>query len=393
MPSSLLTQRAAERWRWIEMADSREMRGEAIAKMEGAVRRVSFDEYRVRSQSGDGEYHIVLSQLGWICDCLDSKFRGQKCKHAFAVEFSLNLRQKVRESVVLQPVSVHECYFCRSLKLKRFGVRKTKAGGIQRFLCGDCGRTFSLNLGFEGMRATPQAITQAMQLYFTGESLRSVQKFLRLQGVNISHQSVWNWIQKYVALMGKYLDQITPKVSETWRADELFVKIRGDMKFLFAMMDDETRFWIAQQIADTKFTADVRPLFVEGKRFTGRRPLTLITDGGQHFIKPFRKEFYTHAKPFSRHVRDIRLNGEVHNNKMERLNGEVRDREKVMRGLKTVDTPILKGYQLFHNYIRPHEALNGETPADRCGIRVEGENKWLTIIQNASKTEAKKVAD
>ncbi len=73
---------------------------------------------------------------------------------------------------------------------------------------------------------------------------------------------------------------------------------------------------------------------------------------------------------------------------MERMNGEVRDREKVMRGLKRTDTPILKGYQLFHNFIRPHEALDGDTPADRAGIKVEGENKWLTIIQNASRKES-----
>ena len=71
---------------------------------------------------------------------------------------------------------------------------------------------------------------------------------------------------------------------------------------------------------------------------------------------------------------------------MERMNGEIRDREKTMRGLKKTDTPILQGYQIFHNYIRPHESLNGQTPADRCGITIEGENKWITLIQNASKT-------
>lgn len=66
------------------------------------------------------------------------------------------------------------------------------------------------------------------------------------------------------------------------------------------------------------------------------------------------------------------------------MNGEVRDREKVMRGLKRKDTPILKGYQIFHNYIRGHEALKGKTPAQACGIEIEGSNKWLMIIQNAS---------
>ena len=69
---------------------------------------------------------------------------------------------------------------------------------------------------------------------------------------------------------------------------------------------------------------------------------------------------------------------------MERFNGEVRDRKKTMRGLKMTDTPILSGYQIFHNYVRPHEGLNGKTPAEACGIKIEGENKWKTLIQNAS---------
>ena len=75
---------------------------------------------------------------------------------------------------------------------------------------------------------------------------------------------------------------------------------------------------------------------------------------------------------------------------MERMNGEIRDREKVMRILETTDTPILKGMQIFHNYIRPHEALDGRTPSEVAGIEVEGENKWLTLIQNASKNQRAK---
>ena len=56
-----------------------------------------------------------------------------------------------------------------------------------------------------------------------------------------------------------------------------------------------------------------------------------------------------------------------------------------MRGLKVNETPILPGMQLFHNYIRLREALDGQTPADKAGIVVTGENKWKTLIQNASK--------
>jgi hypothetical protein len=73
---------------------------------------------------------------------------------------------------------------------------------------------------------------------------------------------------------------------------------------------------------------------------------------------------------------------------IQRPNGEIRDREKTMRGLKINETPILTGYQLFHNYIRPHEGLDGKTPSEACGITIEGKNKWLTLIQNASKKQS-----
>jgi hypothetical protein len=72
---------------------------------------------------------------------------------------------------------------------------------------------------------------------------------------------------------------------------------------------------------------------------------------------------------------------------MERMNGELRDRERVMRGLETKDSPILTGYQLFYNYIRPHMALNGRTPSEAAGITIEEQNKWLTLIQNARRKQ------
>jgi hypothetical protein len=58
---------------------------------------------------------------------------------------------------------------------------------------------------------------------------------------------------------------------------------------------------------------------------------------------------------------------------MERFNGEVRHREKIMRSLKRSDSPALTDYQIYHNYIRPHMVLEDEIPAELAGIKVEGE--------------------
>jgi hypothetical protein len=56
-----------------------------------------------------------------------------------------------------------------------------------------------------------------------------------------------------------------------------------------------------------------------------------------------------------------------------------------MRTLEKSDSPILTGMQICHNYIRPHLGLDGKTPAEVAGIDITGKDKWLTIIQNASK--------
>jgi putative transposase len=369
-----------------ELEKLREERGlEIVNNHSNHIRRVNSVSYSVLSQSGNGNYTVSEVNGEWVCECPDYRFRGVKCKHIFAVEFSIALRNKVSDSLVIQPVNPQSCPYCQSKEIIKRGVRHNSYGDIQRFSCKVCGKWFVINLGFEKMKASPQVITSAMQLYFSGTSLRNTAKFLRLQGVKVSHVSVYKWIKKYIGLMEKYLNKIVPNVSDTWRADELWMKFKGDMKYVFAIMDDETRFWIAQEVAETKHKHDARKLFQMAKKVTGKKPMTMITDGLRSYHDAYKKEFRTLRKPRTEHIRHIKLKGDMNNNKMERLNGEIRQREKTMRGLKREDTPILKGYQIFHNFIREHEGLNGKTPAEACGITIEGKNKWKTLIQNASK--------
>ena len=238
------------------------------------------------------------------------------------------------------------------------------------------------------MKHNPKGITTAMQLYFSGESLRNVLKSLKLLGMDVTHQTIYNWIKKYTNLMNKYLEKIVPQVGDAWRADEIYVKIRGDLKYVFAMMDDETRFWIAQEVADRKDGHDASGLLRKSKEATQAKPKVFITDGLGSYAEAYQKEFWT-VKRETRtlHIKHIHLQGDRNNNKMERLNGEIRDREKVMRGIKKKDSVTLTGYQLFHNYIRPHSALDGKTPSEKCGIKINGNNKWITLIQNAKKIQ------
>jgi transposase-like protein len=88
---------------------------------------------------------------------------------------------------------------------------------------------------------------------------------------------VYLWIKKYVSLMEKYLAQIKPQASDTWRVDEMFLKVKGNPKYLYALLDDETRYWIAKEVAGDKMCREAvdysSRLFQRGKEVTGKRRL------------------------------------------------------------------------------------------------------------------------
>ena len=184
---------------------SREERGRLIAEKPNQIQRIDERFYRVASQSRDLSYDVVKKKesSGWLCTCPDFQHRNVQCKHIWAVQFSLAVRREV-EARVIEPITdIHGCIFCKSENIKKDGVRRNKYGDIQKFYCKACGKWFTVNFGFERMKHNPQGITTAMQLYFSGESLRNTAKSLRLLGVQVSYQTVYRWIAKYTELMEK----------------------------------------------------------------------------------------------------------------------------------------------------------------------------------------------
>jgi hypothetical protein len=64
---------------------------------------------------------------------------------------------------------------------------------------------------------------------------------------------------------------------------------------------------------------------------------------------------------------------------IERVNGTLRERTKVQHGLKTVKTPIAEGQRIQYNFVKPHMALEGQTPAQNAGLDVKGWTKLLEL--------------
>jgi transposase-like protein len=211
------------------------------------------------------------------------------------------------------------------------------------------------------MKYSPKIIALTLDLYFKGVSLRKISHHLKeFYNLNISYKSVYNWIEKYVSIMNEYVNNIQPDVGEVWHTDEMMVNISGNWEYLWNIMDERIRFQLASVVSKELYIKDARMVFQRAKKNCGnRKPKYIVTDGLQAYKRAVKKEFITNTHE-TEHLWNVGLQHHPNNNHVERLHGNIRDREKTMRGLKIEETPFIEGHRLYYNFIKPHESLSGK---------------------------------
>jgi len=383
----------------------RELRALEILSKGDQIKRFDADNYRVNSQNGNGSYLVVKNGKQWACECLDHKNRQVVCKHIYAVYFSLGLRQNVfaKAQPIVETLKTEGCKDCGSLNVVKIGVRHNIHGNAQRYLCKDCGHKFVHNLGFEKVKATPKAITIALDLYFKGVSQRKIVEHLKMfEGVTVTQPCVLKWIRRYVDLMKGYVEKFTPQLGGMWHSDETMINVRKtepidgeNYSWAWNLLDHETRFLIASEVTKHRNIEDARKVFQEAKQTAnGQTPDFIITDKLPAYKQAVIKEFYTMKKPRVQHVKLKNIREGTNNNIVERLHGTIKERTKVMRGLDNDETAqkMMDANRIYYNYLRPHQALNGKTPAEKAGIDLQLEgNKWEHLIKRAKRDSEGKV--
>ena len=338
--------------------------------------------FKVPSQTISDKFYLVSrTGHGLVCECPDHQKSNSDCKHIRVIleQLKQNTFDNSGYFRIINHTNIIECE-CGSKHATKLCCRKNKYGRVQRYICMDCGVSFTANTGFKKKHFEKHIITGALQMYFTGMSFRDIAGFYEMQGTDVSHMTIYNWVCEYSKMISQYLTGIIPRVGRTFRADEVYMRVAGKLAYLFGSMDNATRYWLAGIMYPKKDITHCDELLTATRLQAGRPPLTFITDG--HW--PYQRSCSRIFDPSVEHIRSITLAGERNNNAMERLNGEIRDREKVFRGLKKMDTPIIEGMRTYYNHTRKHIGLGGITPGEASGILIDGRDKWLPLIQNAA---------
>lgn len=375
----------------------REMKALTIVGQNDQIKRINAVTYKVKSQSSDFWYDVVHEyKHGWTCSCPDHIFRKAECKHIQAVYISKELRHKIVANTDVKEIETETeiICICGSLNVIKHGIRHNKSGNIQTYRCKQCNHQWSDNLGFAKNRVNAKVITVALDLYFKGVSLRKVSEHLKLfYGVSISNVTVLNWIRKFGEVVTPFVDSLVPKeMSGVYHVDEMAVHVRkeqtdkGHYQWLWNMCDNTTRFWICSKVSQRREVEDARAVFQDAKRKTPT-PIAIVHDGLHSYNEAFEKEYYTMESPRTRNIRSVSVRHNGLNQKVERLNGIFRDRERVMHGMDNKDSAqkLIDAYRIHYNFIREHGSIK-KTPAEQAGIKLDlGNNKIESLIKMASK--------
>lgn len=206
--------------------NKRKQQAKAILETPNMIAQTDTQTFKVKSMTTSDKYYTVSrTGNGLVCECPDHQYRKSGCKHIHVI---LNIIEQNRgyannEFKIMGRSKLNLCKYCSSGSIIKKGTRKTQIGKTQIFKCNECQKKFTANYGFEKTCVDPSTITGAMQMYFTGMSVRDIANHYEMMGIKINASSVYRWISKYSNMVEKYLDEIIPRtVDRTWvRADEV----------------------------------------------------------------------------------------------------------------------------------------------------------------------------
>ena len=363
-------------------------RGQEILQKGATITKIDNYSYTINSLSSNSVYEINNLENRFVCSCPDFQYREvELCKHIACLQIWLSSKKEEKPKVFADDAI--QCDECGSIRIIKYGFDC----GKQTYYYKDCHKKFREHSILRKVKFTPELITLCLDLYFSGLSLRKISRNISDHfNVDINYSTVYDWIQRYIPQISNYVNSLIPNISDSWHIDEMFVKIKGGEKrkgnanvaYLWNVLDRESRFLLSSKLSEKRDTnGAIQALNEAIKNSHGNLPQIVYTDA----LRAYREGI---SKTLGNNVEHIAKCGitkpHANNNRVERLNGTLRERVKVQRGWKTHKSAISEGQRIYYNFVKPHEALDGKTPAEKVGIK--GNKKWESLFEKSYRSKS-----
>jgi transposase-like protein len=216
------------------------------------------------------------------------------------------------------------------------------------------------------MKTPIEHISSALSCYYGGMPLDAIQRHLQQQfNAQYTEMGIYNWVRRFSQEAVNRVNDFQPVVGDTWIADETVLKVGGRNIRFFDVIDEKTRYLLASRLSTSRTTKEAALVMKEAKQRAGKSPKRIITDKLAAYIDGIELAFggdtkHIQSKPFT----DVNST-----NVIERFHGTLKDRTKVVRGFKNMDTARLltQAWLVHYNFFKEHTTLGDVPPAVKMG--------------------------
>ena len=191
-------------------------------------------------------------------------------------------------------------------------------------------------------------ISHAIWLYnrFT-LSYRDVSDLLFQRGIEVSHQTIKDWNEKFGGQFAQEIRRRRKKPSRRWHIDEVHVKINGKKCYLWRAVDDDGT--VLDILVTERRNKDSARQFFKKVLGNYERPIKVTSDRLSSY-----KSVILEEAPKTKHLRGKWLNNWAENSHI-----PVRERERRMKKFKSPDQAqtFLDRFEFIRQYTKPKQHL------------------------------------
>lgn len=232
---------------------------------------------------------------------------------------------------------------------------------------------------FKRMRFPIHVILSALSMFYLGKnSFRNIALILKLpMNIKVSHTTISNWCTQFAPLFQDISLQLIPMLdfnSDEWHMDETVIKIKGVKHYLWLVVDSETRFVLGFHLSPYRNSPQAFTLMNAVKNLG--KPNAVVSDRYSAYKVPIKSVLQT------KHIRVQSFQDDVTNNLIECFNKQFKAWYKTKQGFSSFKSAnnLISTFIFFFNFIRPHSALNGLTPAECAGLNLSSKRKRELLL-------------
>ena len=233
---------------------------------------------------------------------------------------------------------------------------------------------------FKRMRFPVHTIVTALSMFYLGKnSFRNIALILKtVNNINVSPTSISNWCRQFAPLFHNLSLELVPMLdfnSDEWHADETVVKINGIKYYIWFIIDSESRFVLGFHLSPHRDSPQAFSLF-DSVKVLGK-PAAIVSDRYSAYKVPV-KAVFDNVK----HIRVQSFRDDISNNLIECFNKQFKAWYKTKQGFGSYDCAnnLIATFVFFFNFVRPHTALNGLTPAQVAGLSLSKRQKKRFLL-------------